>query len=89
MLPKSPPPRMRGFGLYVPSEVLAKADVIAKAEKVKSRNSLLGSFLAFAVELWPLLKPLNAQVEAFAEGEGCSYPEAIARLVERGLRSRK
>lgn len=90
MLPKQPKmPKMRDVGLYVPSIVLAKAEAIAKAEKVKSRNQLLASFLEFSVELFPLLRPVESQVEAFAEAESCSYAEAVARLVDRGLRAKK
>lgn len=80
---------MKNTGVYVAEDVLFRAHSIAKSEKVKSRNKLLGYFLTFAVDLFPLLKPMREQVEAFAAAEGCTYAEAVALLVEKGLKSKK
>ncbi len=89
MLPNKSKPKMRDVGLYLPVATLAKADAIVKAERVKSRNALLTSLLEFSVELFSLLRPFNAEAEAFKVAEGCEYAEAVARLVERGLRAKK
>lgn len=90
MLPPETATRvMKNTGVYVAEDVLFRAHAIAKAEHVKSRNKLLGSFLAFAVDLYPLLKPLKKQIDEFAAAERCSYTEAVGRLVERGLRVKK
>ncbi len=88
-----PPPaaisRKRVIGIYVHREAVDRAAAIAKSEKVRSRSGLLSSFLEFAIEVFPLLKPMSAGIEAVMREERCSYAEAIARLVERGLRSRR
>lgn len=83
--PKPTKPSKKNTGVYVESWVLERADEIARTEAVKSRNVLLGSFLTFAVELFPLLRPLRARVEAAQQKEGGTFVETIARLVERGL----
>lgn len=87
--PKQSGPQMKNVGIYVAEDTLFRAHAIAANEGVKSRNQLLGSFLSFAVDLFPLLKPIRPQVEAFAAKEKVSYAEAIAFLVERGLKSLK
>lgn len=90
MLPPKPSrPTKKHTGVYVEEDVLFRADALAKSEHVKSRNMLLGSFLAFAVDLYPLIRSMRAQIEAFAAKEECSYVEAIAQLIERGLKSKR
>lgn len=87
MLPPKSKASMINVGVYLSEDTLRRVDEIAQAEKVKSRNKLMGSFLTFAVDLFPLLKPLNRQIEEFAEREGkMSYAEAVAALVERSLK---
>lgn len=87
--PKVSKPKMVNTGVYVAEDVLLRAHAIADEEQVKSRNKLLGSFLSFAVDLFPLLKPYRRQIEDFSAEEGCSYVEAVAKLVGRGLRAKK
>lgn len=87
--PKTSAPAMKGTSVYIAEDVLLRAHAIAEAEGVKSRNQLLGSFLAFAVDLFPHLKPLRKQVEEVASDEGISYAEAVALLVKEGLKARK
>jgi hypothetical protein len=93
MLPPPKPPRpkpsKRNAGIYVEQSVLDRAQDITQSENVKSRNELLGSFLTFAVELFPLLKPLRSQIKLVEERHGCTYAEAVARLVEKGLRVKR
>lgn len=86
--PKRPVPKMANFGILVAEDTVDRLEAIAKAEE-ESRNALIGSFLSFSVDLFPLLKPLRVQIEAFAKAEECSYEEAVAQLVERGLRVKK
>lgn len=87
--PKQSRPTMKNVGMYVSEDTLLRAYAISKEEKVKSRNKLLSSFLTFAVDLFPLLKPMQARIADFANSENCSEVEAIARLVERGLKAKR
>ncbi len=87
--PKASKPAMKNAGIYVAEDVLIRAHAIARSERVKSTNALIGSFLAFAVDLFPLLKPMRSQIQQMADEEGCTYAEAVALLVERGLKHRK
>lgn len=87
--PKTTRPAMVRSGMYVAEDTLLRIEAIATAEKVKSRNKLMGSFLAFAVDLFPLLKPFSRQIEDFAKAQECTYAEAVARLVERALKAKK
>jgi hypothetical protein len=86
MLPDDPPkPVMVNTGITVEQGVLDKLEEIVASEKVKSRNRLMGSFLKFAVELFPQLKALDSQIEAVKKAEDCTRAEAIGLLVRRGL----
>lgn len=95
--PKQTAPAMRNVGIYIAEDTLARAHAIADEEGVSSRNRILGSFLSFTVDLFPLLKPIRSQIEAFAKRETerlervkpVTYAEAIALLVEKGLRAAK
>lgn len=93
--PKKSKPANRRLGVYLSDDTLLRAQAIADQEHAKSRNQILDAFLSFAVELFPLLKPLRENVESFAEretakqGREVSYAAAIAILVERGLRATK
>lgn len=90
MLPKRPSkPTMVKTGVYVPEELLRQLDAIVATEKEKSRNAVAGSFLAFAVDLFPRIKGLLPQVDEVAAREGISQGQAIALLVERGLRAKR
>ncbi len=86
---EKPKAKGRDVGLYLPEETLAKLDALMKAEKARSRNWLLTRLIDLSLELVPRLTPLSAEVKAFAEAEGCGETEALARLVERGLRAKK
>ncbi len=88
MLPRPQQSKARSIGVYLTDETIAKALAIVKSERVKSRNALFTSFLEFAVELFPLLRPMGREIEALQSEENCSYATAVARLVERGLRAR-
>lgn len=88
MLPAKSKPKMRDVSIYVAEETLARVLALAKREGVRSRNALLTSFIEFSVALFPLLKPMSGLIEQLMEAERCSYAEAVARLVERGLRAR-
>lgn len=87
--PKVSKPTKTNTGVYVEEDVLFRAEAIAEEEGVKSRNQLLGSFLTFAVDLFPLLKPLRPMIQAFADEKSISYAEAVARLVDKGLKVKK
>lgn len=91
MFPIDPPaPEMVTTSLYVSSELLARAKSLAKTDVgSRGRNKLLVTLLAFGVDIYPLLKHVQKPVLAFAKQEGLSYPQAIARLVEKGLKSVK
>lgn len=93
--PKRPGPVMRHVGLLIHEDTVLRVDAIVKSEGLKSRNVLAASFLSFASELFPLLKPFNKQIEELMAresertGEKASYAQAIALLVERGLKATK
>lgn len=90
MLPPKPSrPTKVHTGIQIEEDVLFRIDAIAHEESVKSRNSLIGSFLTFAADLFPLLRPMRAEVEEFAANEKLSYAAGIAELVRRGLKSKK
>lgn len=91
MLPPPPAagPAMKHTSVYVREDVLDRIEAIAEEEGLKGKNKLLGSFLAFAVDLFPLLRPMQSAIEAFATAERKSYAEAVAILVRRGLKAEK
>lgn len=85
----APRVRKEKFGISLKQETIQRVDEIVSAERAKSRNHVIGSFLAFAVELFPVLKPHQKQFEEYARAEGCSYAEAVGQLAIRGLRGLK
>jgi hypothetical protein len=85
--PKPKEPAKATTSMVLPEDVLRRIGEIAKTEKVSSRNGVIVSFLCFATELFPLLKPLRGQISALEKAEGITYAEAVARLVTRGLKA--
>lgn len=84
-----------GFNIRIRERTVALLDEIVEHEKVKSRNSLIDTWLAFAAELFQLQKPFAKQIDEFKHRESertgapLSDAQAIALLVERGLRTSK
>lgn len=93
--PKRSGPVMRHVGLLIHEDTVLRIDEIVEAEKLKSRNQLAASFLSFASNLFPLLKPFQKQIEEFTAkeaerlGREVTYADAVAALVERGLKAKK
>lgn len=85
--PEKPKTKMANTGMAVSPELLEELNAIVESEGVKSRNLLMGSFLAFAVRLFPLLKPLERRIALAQALEGVTRPEIIAHLVTLGLES--
>jgi hypothetical protein len=83
-------PTKKRTGILIEQHLLDRLDQIADTEpEVRSRNEVISTLLEFATEAYEGLRPVNDQVGAFREKEGCTYGQAVARLVARGLKAKR